>query len=85
MVSLSSEDQTGSSANARRMKANRASAATSRNKKRKYVECLEKTIQELSAVVETLSAENVFWRNIYMKEDGADSSFTTLLTACEIF
>ena len=73
-------------AHSNRMKANRASAATSREKKRKYLENLEEIVKELSATANKLRHENHFWRSLYEKEDDiGDFTFVTLLRACEHF
>lgn len=47
-----------------RMQRNRASAATSRERKRKYVSYLEQQVCELERTVELLRQENWFWKSL---------------------
>jgi len=47
-----------------RMLRNRASAATSRERKRKYIAHLEDQVDELTRVVQTLRSENAFWKDL---------------------
>ena len=46
------------------MQRNRESAATSRERKRKYVAYLEQHVDELERKVELLRNENWFWRSL---------------------
>ena len=59
----------------RRMQRNRESAATSRNRKRKYIADLENQVLELTRTVQTLREESDFWQFLDVKPDkhaGAD-------------
>ena len=47
-----------------RMQRNRQSAATSRDRKRKYVSYLEQQVNELERTVTLLRNENWFWRSL---------------------
>jgi len=64
-----------------RMQRNRESAATSRERKRKYVTYLEQQVGELERTVELLRNENWFWRSLEI--DKYDP--TCPLLVCEWF
>ena len=53
----------------RRMQRNRESAATSRNRKRKYIEDLEHQVLELKRTVQTLKEESDFWQLLDLKPE----------------
>ena len=53
----------------RRMQRNRESAATSRNRKRKYIADLEHQVLELKRTVQTLRDESDFWQLLDLKPE----------------
>ena len=53
----------------RRMQRNRESAATSRNRKRKYIADLENQVLELTRTVQTLREESDFWQLLDLKPE----------------
>jgi hypothetical protein len=67
--------------NKTRMQRNRESAATSRERKRKYIEYLEQQVGELERTVGMLADENWFWRSLEI--DKYDP--TCPLMVCEWF
>ena len=54
---------------ARRMQRNRESAATSRDRKRKYISDLENQVLELTRTVQTLRQESDFWKLLDLKPE----------------
>ena len=48
----------------KRMQRNRESAATSRERKRKYIAYLEEQVCQLERTVDVLQTENSFWRSL---------------------
>ena len=54
---------------ARRMQRNRESAATSRDRKRKYIADLENQVLELTRTVQTLKQESDFWKLLDLKPE----------------